>query len=245
MKRIILFIFIFVLTSTFLSTGLYMKNPTDMERRLYDLVHKQSDVHSFKEAQHIFSEYNIVRFHQLPKDVVIETKLNDFRFSKLTFYKIPKHDLYRKVYLNQRFIDFYSLPHYQKSTLFFGKDYYYICLNEKVLKSLFDLKDILDTQGCQSAAIQVISGYRHPSRNDAVGGATNSMHLYGNALDIRVGDINGDNQINRTDKDLVYSILNKKLIGNKGGLGFYPGTMVLHMDVRGNRARWDSYRRKV
>ncbi|MFN5641054.1 MAG: YcbK family protein [Sphingobacteriales bacterium] len=245
MKRIILFIFILVFTSTLISTGLYIKNPTDMERRIYDLVHKQADIHSFKEAKRILTEYDIVSFHQLPKDVLIDTKLDDTRFSKLTFYKIPKRDLYRKIYLNQRITDFYSLPQNQKFILFFGKEYYYICLNEKVLKSLFDLKDVLEVNGYNSRGIQVISGYRHPSRNDAVGGATNSMHLYGNALDIRVGDINRDTKADTLDKELVYSILNNTLIGNKGGLGFYPGTMVLHMDVRGTRARWDTYKRKI
>lgn len=245
MKRILLIFSILLLTSTILSTGLYIHDPKIMERGLYDMVHKQPDVHSFTEAHRIFSEYELVSYDQLPKNVLIENKLQGVRFSKLKFYKIPKQDLYRKVYLNQRFIDFYSLPHFQQSTLFFGNDFYYICLNEKVVKSLFDLKAILEAKGYNSRMIQVISGYRHPSRNDAVGGATNSMHLYGNALDIKVGDVNRDHLTNKTDKDLVYAILNTSLIGNKGGLGFYPGTMVLHMDVRGSRARWDTYKRKI
>lgn len=36
----------------------------------------------------------------------------------------------------------------------------------------------------QTGSVSIISGYRDPDRNAAVGGATNSQHLYGNAADV-------------------------------------------------------------
>jgi len=35
--------------------------------------------------------------------------------------------------------------------------------------------------------------------------------------------------------------LEKKVIKNEDGLGLYPGTQSVHYDVRGVRARWDSF----
>lgn len=43
------------------------------------------------------------------------------------------------------------------------------------------------------------------------------------------------------DKQIVLDFLDKEIIGNKGGIGLYPGTKAVHFDVRGHRARWNSY----
>ena len=64
----------------------------------------------------------------------------------------------------------------------------------------------------------------------------------GNPLSI--GDINRDRKADIHDKNIVRNILDSSVIANKGGVGFYPGTMVLHMDVRGHGARWNKYKQK-
>jgi uncharacterized protein YcbK (DUF882 family) len=68
--------------------------------------------------------------------------------------------------------------------------------------------------------------------------------LFGKAIDLKIGDINQDGSVNQEDKQIVYKILNTDIIANKGGLGFYPNTQILHMDVRGEHARWNYYNRK-
>ena len=76
------------------------------------------------------------------------------------------------------------------------------------------------------------------------GAARRSQHLYGKAIDLVVLDVNLDGQINSTDVDIVYSILDKKVVKNKGGIGTYKSQpnfldyQQVHFDSRGHRARW-------
>lgn len=56
-----------------------------------------------------------------------------------------------------------------------------------------------------------------------------------------IKDVNQDGQYTDDDKQLVIDLLERKIIKNQGGIGKYPGTRVVHMDVRGYKARWDSY----
>ena len=74
------------------------------------------------------------------------------------------------------------------------------------------------------------SGYRTPSHNKAVGGATNSQHLTASGADI--------NAKSYTPKQL--SIVIQKLIKagkmTEGGIGVYKG--FVHYDIRGVKARW-------
>lgn len=75
--------------------------------------------------------------------------------------------------------------------------------------------------------ITINSGYRPPGVNAAVGGASNSQHLYGAAADIVVGGIRPHE---------VYTRLNHSH-GDRGGLG--DSSSFTHIDLRGYRARWD------
>lgn len=82
------------------------------------------------------------------------------------------------------------------------------------------------------APLVVASGYRSPSHNQAVGGATKSQHLQGKAADlvppsgVPVEDL----------ATLVEGLIEAGKIPG-GGLGLYNGW--IHYDVRGRRARWD------
>lgn len=75
-------------------------------------------------------------------------------------------------------------------------------------------------------SITINSGYRPSSVNRAVGGASNSQHLYGAAADIVVSGIRPSE---------VYKRLNQTH-GSKGGLG--NGSSFTHIDLRGYRARF-------
>ena len=42
-------------------------------------------------------------------------------------------------------------------------------------------------------------------------------------------------------KDIGLKVL-EDLVGDRGGVGLYPGTSTIHIDTRGYRARWKSYK---
>lgn len=98
-------------------------------------------------------------------------------------------------------------------------------IDPSLLDLLATLRDRLNTQ----APYQVISGYRSPATNAMLrakseGVATNSLHLVGQAIDIRVPD--------RALADLHSTALAMKA----GGVGYYPSSDFVHVDV--GRVRW-------
>ena len=76
------------------------------------------------------------------------------------------------------------------------------------------------------------------------GAASKSKHRLGEAIDIIVLDVNDDGISNSKDVDLVYKILNTKIIKHKGGIGTYKNEsgffnqQMIHFDCRGKKARW-------
>jgi len=72
--------------------------------------------------------------------------------------------------------------------------------------------------------ITINSGYRTPTYNKSIGGATDSQHMKGKAADIVVFGI---------DPLDVYRLLDPH---HTGGLGKY--THFTHIDVRASKARW-------
>lgn len=80
--------------------------------------------------------------------------------------------------------------------------------------------------------IYITSGYRCPEHNKKVGGAGNSAHVKGMALDITV-----------TDKiSILYAAaeMGSKLFPGGTGIGFYPRGYgnIVHIDRRITSARW-------
>jgi len=95
----------------------------------------------------------------------------------------------------------------------------------------------------------VISGKRWKLDNYILnklgGAASKSQHLKGQAIDLIILDINKDGKRNSKDVDIVYKILDEKIIKNKGGLGSYKNEkgflnkQMIHFDSRGKRVRWN------
>ena len=77
------------------------------------------------------------------------------------------------------------------------------------------------------APVTINSGWRSPIKNKAVGGASQSQHLYGLAADITVKGV--------APKD-VYAYA-ETLLPNTGGIGLYP--TFTHVDVRKTKSRWN------
>ncbi|MFN3522741.1 MAG: DUF882 domain-containing protein [Phenylobacterium sp.] len=95
-----------------------------------------------------------------------------------------------------------------------------------LLDLVASLTDKLDTK----QTVQVISGYRSPKTNAALhaqsnGVATRSLHMKGEAMDIRIAGV----ELSRL-RDAALSL-------QRGGVGFYPGSNFVHVDI-GRVRRW-------
>jgi hypothetical protein len=78
-------------------------------------------------------------------------------------------------------------------------------------------------------AIRITSAYRPPEYNRAVGGVPNSAHVDGLAADIYCDGLS---------TGALWDIANE-VIGDGGGVGYYPSSQFVHIDVRGYRSRWE------
>lgn len=92
----------------------------------------------------------------------------------------------------------------------------------KLAKHLDAVRELLDNR-----KIRINSAYRPRAVNRAVGGASNSRHLFGDAADIVVSGMHPHQ---------VYWRLNT-WHGDRGGLG--DSDIFTHIDLRGYQARWD------
>jgi len=90
-----------------------------------------------------------------------------------------------------------------------------------------DLLDLLhgvtDLTG-STQPFQVISGYRSPATNDMLrhrseGVASGSLHMKGQAIDIRLGDVP------------LATLRKAALAVRRGGVGYYPASDFVHVDT--------------
>jgi uncharacterized protein YcbK (DUF882 family) len=89
---------------------------------------------------------------------------------------------------------------------------------------LLDLVAGLAGQVGRPDAVQVISGYRSPASNAALhanssGVATRSLHMQGMAMDIRIPGVS------------LARLRDTALALGRGGVGYYPGSDFVHVDV--------------
>jgi uncharacterized protein YcbK (DUF882 family) len=93
-------------------------------------------------------------------------------------------------------------------------------IDPRLLDLLHNLVGVTDT----ARPFQVISGYRSPATNEMLrhrseGVAANSLHMVGQAIDIRLADIPLD-QLRRAALSL-----------KRGGVGYYPASDFVHVDT--------------
>ena len=131
----------------------------------------------------------------------------------------------------------------------------YVVLEERLLLKLELILERVNQLGFPVDTFNVMSAYRTPYYNHAIGDVKYSMHQWGSAADIyidpdkknRMEDLNRDGRVDIADAKFLYDRI-EELIGRKplykfeGGLGFYPATAAhppfVHVDVRGTKARW-------
>lgn len=99
-----------------------------------------------------------------------------------------------------------------------------------IAPGLIDLVADLAGQFGRPDAVQIISGYRSPASNAALharssGVATRSLHMQGMAMDIRVPGVD------------LGQVRKAALALGRGGVGYYPQSHFVHVDV-GRVRQW-------
>ncbi len=133
----------------------------------------------------------------------------------------------------------------------------YLLLEPQLVDKLELTIQELEKRGVEVENVKVMSGFRHPYYNygggNTQGRANLSRHMYGDAADIFVDndennwsdDVTGDGKLTLADAEFISDAadaVEKEHPTLTGGIGIYPaccghGPMV-HIDVRGYRARW-------
>ena len=132
----------------------------------------------------------------------------------------------------------------------------YLLINPATLLKLERLLEAVNNRGWEVDTLTVMSGFRTPYYNAAIGNkTTSSRHLYGGAADVFVDadgndwmdDLNGDGVIDKKDAvvlaDLAESLAKRDPSAwRSGGLAAYAENSVrgpfVHLDARGYQARW-------
>jgi uncharacterized protein YcbK (DUF882 family) len=135
----------------------------------------------------------------------------------------------------------------------------FMVLREPLLDKLELVISDLEDHGIPARNVQVLSGFRTPQYNlalgDESGRARDSRHQFGDAADIyidsnhdgRMDDLNGDGRVNFKDTRVILAAVERvearypELVG---GVGLYHSNgshgPFAHIDVRGSRARWSN-----
>jgi len=158
-----------------------------------------------------------------------------------SYFVLDRDDLFKTIVNDIRIKDLLSKDKYYKACLFDKNNSYYWLMDKKLLHKILLLQEALEKKGHNPNGFKVVNGHRHPLYNEKVGGASKSRHIKGEAIDIHIKDIDGNGYYEAKDKQIVLDLLEKEIIKSEGGIGKYPGTRAVHFDVRGYRARWDSY----
>lgn len=131
----------------------------------------------------------------------------------------------------------------------------YVALQEKLLLKLEMILERLNERGYSADTLHIMSGYRTPAYNKAIGNGRYSRHQWGDAADIFVDeagngvmdDLNGDGKVDREDASIIYDIVEEldthpATSRFKGGLAIYESNgshgPFVHVDARGYKARW-------
>ncbi len=132
----------------------------------------------------------------------------------------------------------------------------YVVLRPVLLKKLERVVSLLKEAGVKADSLYVMSGYRTPYYNAAIGNVRYSRHVYGDAADIYVDfdprdgdmdDINRDGSVDKNDAAYLYDLIDnfdrtQTELSVQGGIGSYDRNAAhgpfVHVDVRGAPARW-------
>lgn len=132
----------------------------------------------------------------------------------------------------------------------------YLVLRSSLLLKLENILASLNNAGHPVADFVIMSGYRTPFYNRAIGNVQYSRHVWGGAADFyidhapadgQMDDLNKDGRVDQNDArwlaDFIDAMSRRGDFGSRiGGIGVYSSTAAhgpfVHVDVRGTRARW-------
>jgi hypothetical protein len=199
----------------------------------------------------------------VPFNELIDGFLNGYRIGAYPSILWRKSPIYKPpigfLEVTQENEDTFISPHFRlKQFLCKQGDGYpkYIVIKEKLLLKLELILEKVNEKGYRATTFNILSGYRTPHYNKAIGNVKYSRHIYGGAADIFVDenprddmmdDLNNDGRIDYQDAAIMYDIIDG-MYGKPwyqflvGGLGRYKKTAhhgpFVHIDIRGFRARW-------
>lgn len=216
---------------------------------VYGKLYAPSDPSVKTQAQidEVLASFEKIPFSKLPESYRQQTQVNEPPFRNMlqgkSFYLLKKEDIYRKIIGGYRIRSFIAKDQaYKRHIMSWDESAgLYWLVDKKLLYKFLELQQQLEAKGYDPEGFLVVNGYRPPRYNKAIGGASRSRHIVGEAVDILIRDVNLDGKADQSDKEIVLEILDRQVIGVMGGIGKYPGTMSVHFDVRGRKARWDSY----
>lgn len=210
-----------------------------LESVYYDWTHSNPYVKSSGQLKEFLNQLERVSYGQIPDSFKKRTGMNRRtereKIKRQRFFAVTKKDLYRKIAGNNRLMSIVSADNLYGRHSVFSAEKFYFHINPIILFRFIEIQNELEKAGHDRDGIRIISGHRTPGHNRNVGGKSESRHMMGDALDIKIGDLNGDGVATREDKKLLLPIL-RKVVGGTGGLGVYA--MSVHIDARGFRARW-------
>lgn len=214
-----------------------------VEAVLFDLLEDNPYVETEAQAKSILDAFQTISASELPEDYIRRNKMDQRPFLEMCqdmqFRVLTKKDTYRRIAGDIRLIDVLSRDDAFHRLHYFSKDEVYLGIDEHIIYRFIALQDALARSGYNPDALVVRFGHRHPVLNAEIGGASKSRHIVGEALDISIDDVDGDGRYTDADKAIVLDLCEKDIIAGSGGIGRYPGTRSIHIDVRGYRARWD------
>lgn len=211
----------------------------------YDFMQNNRAVTQKAEIDAILKDFEKVTFKDLEEEFAVVTLSDQKKYKRmiqgLLYYKIPREKLNTYIAGKFRLKEFIGKDQLYKECILNNQSFVLCILDPRIFYKTIELQEELLKQNYNTSGFYITNGHRHPSYNEKIGGASLSRHIKGQAVDITVTDINNDGKITLKDKDIVIDILENTVIKNQGGIGLYPKTMHLHYDVRGKRARWNSY----
>jgi len=202
-------------------------------------------------------------FVMVPASEVRDGELNGYRIGSYPSVALRGLDIYRPprgfIEVTPELVDTAVSPHFTLGQFLCKQESgwpKYLVLRERLLLKLELLLEQANLAGLRCDTFTVMSGYRTPHYNRAIGNVQYSRHLWGGAADIFIDvdpadgvmdDLDRNGAIDVRDAHVLYHLVDG-LHGKPwyaafvGGLGAYRATAAhgpfIHVDARGFRARW-------
>ena len=205
-----------------------------------------ADILKHEQIDSVLSGFEKIKFSELDTAYInYSDPLKKFgkKLKGREYLIVQGRDVFKKIVGPFRIMHFLSHDKYYSENLkdIDGNHKQYWLVDKRMLYMVLDLILELERLGYDKNGFAIVEGHRHPRCNMARRGSSQSQHQFGKAADLHIRDINRDGLENDHDKQIVLEIL-EKIVDDDGGLGLYPGTMSVHVDSRGHKARWDTYK---